>query len=330
MPPTDTLEAPAAADEAIDMMALAQAADAAPEANPTTPEQSGAAAPATAPQDKSGQPAAKGKEAKPADATAPAAANAGEGKKETTFEKARSEAARRDRSWKALEEEKAQVRAEKARSEAELQTMRRELAQRTAQPAGPKKDAHGATAEDYKALAKRYSAEGNDELAAAAQERAAKLEQPSAGAAPQGSPTFETPEFQTAWQGHVQQLIAKEPDLGNPENPLVKAANGILADPTYGRFFKSHPDGIVAAVEVARLLQANAQGQATQQKLSTTEAALKTAKEENQRLNGLLQPRGSLPTGQPGRERKIEDMPAAEAAEAIHAMARAADRGELT
>ena len=307
----------------IDVMAIAMAADAEPATRAApAPEADDSATPAAP--EKSGTPPAVGTEAK-----APAAPAKAPGK-ETAFTKAKGEAERRDRSWKALEEEKATVRADKARAEAEAATLRRELETiRKAQPTGPSKDEHGATAEDYRALAKRYRAEGNDDLAEAAQARAEKLATPASRPAAASATTFDSPEFQAQWKDHTAQLIAQDPALADPENAVVKAANTILKDPTYGRFFKSHPDGITAAVEVARLLQANAAGQQTRQELTTTQAELKTAKAEVTRLNALLQPRGSHPAGQPGAGQKIEDMNPADAAAAVMAMARAADRGEL-
>ena len=160
MPPTAEISpAPASATPDADMLAVAMAADA--QTEPTTQT----AAPAAAPQDNPGVPPAEGKDAKPTDAApaAPAAAKPGEptdaptappAKKETQFEKAKGDAERKDRSWKALEEEKTQVRTEKAALQAELQGLRREVEQlRTAKPTGPAKDEHGATAEDYTALA---------------------------------------------------------------------------------------------------------------------------------------------------------------------------------
>lgn len=319
-----------------DMLALAAQADAQLDTS-SAPAPAEAAAPATAPQENTGVPPAEGKDAKP-EAQAPDAAKKEEpakaddkpAKKESNYEKAKGDAERKDRSWKALEEEKAQVRAEKARYEAELATARRELAQlRTAKPAGPAKDEHGNTSEDYRALAARYAAEGNDDMAALAKAKAEKLSQSAAPAATQGTPAAETPEFKAQWQNHTQQLIAQDPELANPENPVVKAANAILADANYGRFFKSHPDGIKAAVEVARLMQANQAQQETTKKLKETEATLTKAQAEVQRLNGLLQPRGSHPAGQPGSDRKIEDMNADEAAAEIQRIARAADRGDI-
>ena len=320
-PETATLEAPE-----VDIMAAAIAADN-ETASPTSPAP---AAKETTPDalDTTGTPPAGGTEATATTASATAEATKPKNK-ETAFTKAKGEAERRDRSWKALEEEKATVRADKARAEAEAAILRREMETlRNAQPVGPTKDEHGATAEDYRGLAKRYRSEGNDELAEAAQARAEKLATTASRPAASAT-TFESPEFQAQWKGHTEKLIASDPTLADPENAVVKAANTILKDPTYGRFFKSHPDGINAAVEVARLLQANAAGQQTRQALTTTQADLTKAKAEVTRLTALLQPRGSHPAGQPGGGQKIEDMNPNDAAAAVMAMARAADRGEL-
>jgi hypothetical protein len=117
MPPT--AEATTEAAPELDMLQVAAEADAAASVT-TAPEKSEAAAPATAPQETTGLPAATGKDAKKPDAPAApdAARQTGDAKpdakakKETPFEKAKQDADRRDRSWKALEEEKAKGKRE--------------------------------------------------------------------------------------------------------------------------------------------------------------------------------------------------------------------------
>lgn len=254
-------------------------------------------------------------------------------KAETDFAKKQAEVARRDKSWKALDEEKQKFRAEEGALRSEVDTLRRELTQlkqRPAPSAGPAKDEHGHTAEDYAQLARSYRQEGRDDLAEAALARADKLRhQPATATAPThapGSPeAFAAPEFQKEWQGHVQAIIQAEPDLAKAEHPLVRATNALLQDPTYGRFFKTHPDGIRAAVEVVKIMRTADEGRKAQEELKAAREELKKLGAEKARLDGLLQPRSGQPTGPVPTARTGAELSDAE----LLAAASAADRGEL-
>lgn len=333
---TETTTAAPTPDADIDIMALAAEADAAglplgAEAEVATPPAAQppakASAPATTP--KPGEQGTK----KPEEKTEPKADDKKEeGKPDSKFAQAKKDADRRDRSWQALEKEKAEFRAERETQRSELENLRREIAQLRKAPAaqsGPARDVHGATAEDYDKLAKRYETEGNDEMAEAAKGRADALrKQATADFAAQADPSS-TPEFRSQWERNVEELIQKDAALADPQSPVVQTANHLCSDPTWGRFFRAHPDGIRAAVEVARLMQTNSAAQKTAQELKATQDQLKTAQAEVDRLNGLLQPRGSHPAGPVRGEKAIADMNDAEADAAIRALAAAADRGEL-
>jgi hypothetical protein len=252
-------------------------------------------------------------------------AKPGEQGKESQYAKAQKEAERRDRSWKALEQEKAEFRQQEATLRTQLDTMKRELQQlQAARSAGPARDEHGATAETYDRLAKRYADEGNDEMAQAAQERADRLRrqtpvvhQPAAQAE-----QWKTPEFQQEWKRHTEELVAAEPALNDPQNPVLKAANTLLSDKNWAPYFLARPDGIRAAVEVARLVEKSARIDAIQKELAD-------AKAENQRLTKLTSPRGSHPSAPPNGNKRLEDMSDSEAHDEIRRIAAAADRGEL-
>ncbi len=331
---TTTLEEPANADGEIDIMKIAMEADAnlaanAPQDNPQ---------PEGKPTDKSAKPAdagkpgekGKDKNAKPADAGKPGEKGKDdkpdpEPAKGSKFEQARKEQERRDRSWQALEKEKQEFRAEKGALLAQVQGLQREVAEMRKKPAstGPARDSHGATASDYDELAKRYKDEGNDEMAKAAAERAEALRKQTPQAEPPAGESHQQPEFQAEWQKHVQELVQATPELADPENPLVKATNTLISHPTYGRFFRAAPDGIKAAYEVACLMRdAHTAGESKKQ-LAAAQEELKTARSEIERLNGLLQPRGSHPAApNSGSERELTDAD-------VHRIAAAADRGEL-
>lgn len=279
---------------------------------PTTkPEAEGAKPEAT-------QAEKKAEDTKPeADAPAGEQAKPEQGKPQSEFEKARKESERRDRSWKALEQEKSQFREEKAALQAELQGLRREVAQVKAAKE-PRRDQHGATSETYDRLAKRYEDEGKDEMAQLARERAESLRRQT----PVDQPApFQSPEFQQEWQRHTQELIQAEPALADQANPLVKAANALLADKNWSGFFTHRPDGIRAAVEVARILRKGAEVDAIAKERDSLKA-------EVERLNKLTTLRGSPPGGPARGAKGLHEMNDEEAHAEIVRLAHAADRGE--
>lgn len=271
-------------------------------------------------------PAAPAKPAdKPTDPNKPAQASESptpDAKPESAFTKAQKEAERRDRSWKALESEKAQFREERAAVLAQVDNLKRELQQLKAQ--APAKDEHGATADTYERLAQRYKTEGNDEMAEAAQARADKLrrQQPAATAETPTVEPWRSPDFQAKWKAETDAMMAETPELADPNHGLTKAANALLADKRWAAHFLARPDGIRAAVEVARLLEKSAT-------VDKTLEELKTAKAEIDRLTKLTQVRGSLPAGPNSGPKKLEEMNPDEAAAEVRRIAEAADRGEL-
>lgn len=317
-----------------DIMKIAMEADAKAEALGGNPAPAAPAAPAAKPDDKpadktpdgtTGKPDNKGSAEKPGDKPADKPADKPEEKKEgSAFDKARKERERQENLLKDFQKEKDAFRAEKAQIQTEVANLRRELDQlRQRAAAEPVKDKHGLTAKDYKELAKDYAAKGNTEMAEAAKERAAELEQqqPAAPAATTATDAFRTPEFQSAWQKNVQELITANPELGNADSPVVRAANSLVNDQNYGRFFRSHPDGIKAAVEVAQLMQRAESAKTLQTELETTKGDLTKAKAEIERLTKLMQPNGSPPAGPAPEGKKPEEMSGDE----ILAIARAAD-----
>lgn len=338
-------DAAADAAESAEMMRIAREADAATEG------QQPATATTTTKPEGDGKPAAEGTDGKPAadgskDGKPPAAGadpkkaadgtkpDANGGKPKTQAEKDADEAARKDRSWKKLEEERGQFRAERARIDAELNQLRATvsaLKKKGATPAGPAKDSNGLTADDYTQLAKKYKSEGNDQMAQAAEERAAELKAkaPAAadGAAAATGNAWEEPEFQAEWNGHVKALIDSNPELANPDNPLVKVTQELVNGKDYGRYFRAFPDGIRVAHEVALLMRDAHSAKETREKLTAAEGEVATAKKEIERLNGLLQPRGSHPSKPPAGEKKLADMSDEEADREVRRIAEEADRG---
>lgn len=323
----DTEPAAATTDAEPDIMALAMAADAGTldHANLST-----SANPAPAPQDHTSTPAVSGEDAKAQAEQKPAPAAktdqpAAEAKAESAYQKAQKAADRRDKSWKALEAEKAQVRAESQRiaaTQAEIENLRRTV-QELKTPAKPAADANGNTAEVYDHLAEKYLEEGNTEMAKLAREQAKKLrtEAPTrapASAAPAES--WKTPQFKSEWQRHTAELLASDPTLNDPANPLVQTANMLTNHKEWAPFFRANPAGIKAALEVAKLMRVASSMDALRKENTAQKAEL-------DRLNKLNQPRRGGPTAPAAGDKAFADMSDSEADAEIRRLAEAADRG---
>jgi hypothetical protein len=245
-------------------------------------------------------------------------------KPESAYDKAKKDAERKDRTWKQVQAEKEQVRQEAERLKqqqaeiARIRTEHEELKKRLAAPVAPAKDEHGLEAQDDHRLAKRYEEQGDDAMAKLARGKAAALEAkaPPAAAAPSApqAEAFTTPEFQAKWRAETAALVQAEPDLARADNPVVQTANALLQDKNWSAFFLSRPDGIRAAVEVAKLQHAAARA-------ATLEKEVATHKAEVARLTKLVSPRGSHPGLAAPADKRPEDLSEAE----LYALAAQAD-----
>jgi len=66
------------------------------------------------------------------------------------------------------------------------------------------------------------------------------------------SSSADNPQFVAAWENTRSQVVKANPELADPKSPLTQTASSLL-DGEWGAFFKAHPAGVAAAVEVAKL-----------------------------------------------------------------------------
>jgi len=343
-PDTASTAAPAATDTSdADVLAIVQAADAgqpapassaAPEKKTDTPPAVGESATPAGddkqdkaekpnPDAKDGDKSADKSDKKPADTKT-------DGKPESAYQKAKKDAERLDRSWKALDEEKARVRAREQQVEQQLARvtqLEQEIAQlkaaRSAAPTEPPKDEHGISADTYDQLAKQYEDEGDTAMAKLAKSKAEKLRAraPAAPAAPAASAeVWRTPEFQQKWAAEAAAIVKEDPEVGKPDNPIFQRVQQLVNDPQTARFFRADPAGLRAAVQVAKLEQAAARVPELEKQLGERDAEIK-------RLNSLLSPRGGPPAAPAPGTKSLDDMTDAEREAFVLAAAAAADRG---
>lgn len=97
-----------------------------------------------------------------------------------------------------------------------------------------------------------------------------------------------SPQFAEAWEQVRGQTIKANPELEDPKSNLYQESTGLL-NGEWGALFQSHPAGVAAAVEVAKLrLQAESSSG-----LSETVEQLKT---ENEKLKKAVALDGTTPT----------------------------------
>lgn len=172
---------------------------------------------------------------------------------ESDFAKAKKDAERKDRSWKALDEEKRLIREEAERNARD----RREWeAQRNA----PKKPESATfTSQHYDNFADKAEKDaeearlrGDDTEAARLSLLALKARKASSGLKDsEQKAEFETKgaEFQKTWTDHMVAQIKEDPEAGKPDTPISKAIKTLFESE---QIFSWMPDGFRKAYTIAK------------------------------------------------------------------------------
>lgn len=238
------------------------------------------------------------------------------GKEDTKYQKAQKEAARREKSWQALEAEKAEFRQQQEQFRKEMEEIRGQVvatppAERKVSPAQAK-DADGRTARDWQRWSEKLTADADLAEAKGEIEQAHKLRLDAKGASYRAEDILEqaaiVPASQSApsyspeeWQAGCAQAVNKFPSLKDASSPLFQAAQVLLEKHD---IFKATAQGPLYAAEVAALQMESA-------KVSGLEAQIETQRKEIERLNGATALSGSSPARVPTSKR-YEDMSPAE------------------
>lgn len=217
---------------------------------------------------------------------------------DSSYTKAKKDGERLDRSWKKLDEEKA-----------DLERRERELAERQKQPPSeptpapkkgePLRDQHGNSAADYKEAAKVMRQRGEDELADKAEAAAKELE----GREQQQTQEGVHREFLGKWHAEADKVIKAEPELAKQDSPLAVKVKELLES---GPFFHVFENGFPMAVESARL-------QLKAARVDELLGEIERLTKENKELREATSIAGSDPAPPPGAPKKITDLPPAEA-----------------
>ena len=206
-------------------------------------------------------------------------------KQPSKFEKAKS---RQQKEWEAIQEEKARQKAERERLESERQAFLREREEARGQKVEKRFDAA-----DYREAAKGFREEGREDLAKAAEEKAARIETEDR----QESEKRFREQSEKAWNDNLVQMADKHPDLRDAGSRLHKKVSELLKT---NAVLRSYPLGIVDAVRVATLeIQADDS--------TGLKDEVEKLRKENADFKKRLQPATGSPAT-PAAKKRFEDM----------------------
>lgn len=197
-------------------------------------------------------------------------------------EKAAKEAARKEKTWKEINEEKERIRQERA----EIERLREE-SKRNAPQANKEAD-------DYDRIASEFDTEGKPEMAKLAREKANAARQSAQKQAAEASQG----EFLRKWNECYADQCDKHPDLADNESTLYKAVAAIMKKET---ILTQIPSGIQKAVEIVQHQINSARATDLQTKLDAANAKI-------EELNKKLAIGPGDPASPSSGEKSFDDM----------------------
>ena len=224
-------------------------------------------------------------------------------KKPSRYEKAKS---RLEKEWEDLRAEKARIAAEREALQAKASSAGQEVSQT------PTKDSRRKfSAEDYREAAKSYRNDGNDEMARAAEAKAAEVEAEDRRETEQRTQA----ELKSAWDQNLLKEVEANPELKDSSTKLYKTVSELLQRHA---ILRNYPAGISDAVGLAKMhLRAET--------ASDLEKRLKDAEAELGRLRKATMPAASQPSA-PAKIKTFDEMTSEEQGRELLRMAAEADR----
>ena len=196
--------------------------------------------------------------------------------------KAEKDNARLDKTWKKVNEDKQSLAEEKAAFEKEREEFYRNKAQQTDEY----RDANGQTAKDYERYAQQMEADGEYDKADWAKKQAEKVNTEAKLKAQEA----DTKAFQEKWSDNFEKAAEENPDLNTRTSDLYQKVEALMRSKPY---LTQYPEGILDAVEVAKM-----------QLSKSTEAELRDSltktQQELEEYKSKLSISGSPPADRPG------------------------------
>ena len=205
-----------------------------------------------------------------------------------------------DRNWKKLEERRAEVE----RKEKEIAEREKQAAQAVkSKDLRDQMDTDGYSVRDYEFAAKKFKEDGDENLAAQAEQKGRTLYYHA---------------FQGAWRSNMNEMIDQYPDLSDSRKPFTQACDKVLETLP---FLKTIPDGCKYAVRIAL-------GDTSDSLVSELRQENGKLKKEVERLNKSSRLSGSLPSKMP-QGKTFDTMSDKERLDHLRDLAAAADREEF-
>ncbi len=211
---------------------------------------------------------------------------------------------RQQKEWDAIQQAKAESKAEKERLERERQEFMREREE--ARKADQERPAGKFDATDYRNAAKQFREEGREDLAEQADKRAQEVEKYEV----QSQERKVKEMGEKAWNENLNRLVDKHPDLKDSNSNLHKKVAELLNSKAV---LRQYPDGIVDAVEIAQLALKtdNSTGLADE---------VEKLRKENAEFKKRLQPGVGSPSI-PAPKKQFKDLSSAEQGAELRRMA---------
>lgn len=194
---------------------------------------------------------------------------------DTEYSRAQKEQERRDRSWQALQAEKEQFRQYQSQFQEQQRMAQLEQARRQYQPL--KRD--GLTAKEYYDGAMVFEREGDYENAYKAHRVAQEMFQAEQGRAQQ----MQGVEAEYQWRMGMQQAIAVEPKIADPDSPISQHLSRIIEQ---NPWIYHIPQGFQRAAEVAHMLTRMAEMKEKDDEIISLKAELEKHQRRGQPARG--------------------------------------------
>jgi DNA repair exonuclease SbcCD ATPase subunit len=167
---------------------------------------------------------------------------------ESKYVKAKKDAERKDKSWKALEQEKAEIRKKAEEIEARAKALEEEKA-KLQKPAEDRSEVLLETAKKYDEAAKEFESKGRDDLAEACKAKAKACRELIEKNKTEALASKQK-EFNARWDKHVEVLTKENPELADAKSELYQDVEKVLRDRSV---LTTYPDGIRDAVQLSKL-----------------------------------------------------------------------------
>ena len=211
---------------------------------------------------------------------------------------------RQQKEWDAIQQAKAEAKAEKERLERERHEFMRERDE--ARKADQERPAGKFDATDYRNAAKQFREEGREDLAEQAEKRAQEVDKHEAQRQERNAREL----GEKAWNDNLSKMVDKHPELKDSNSSLHKKVADLLNTKAV---LRQYPGGIVDAVEIAQLALKtdNSTGLADE---------VEKLRKENAEFKKRLQPGVGSPST-PAPKKQFKDLSVAEQGAELRRMA---------